>query len=176
MLSWRPSLSQGKMVRADEQSWCIFWNEKTQEEQARYPEGSHRVRPSWGQDRYSWLDEAGRPELPQWQKCGPGIEEPMDMEDKTQAKIGDKIELQSWAADPGLRHGVEEPIVVIDEVDVDLLGGIESVAFLEGVKQQRQSKVIDKLLTSQVTSSDQKAKQRQIARQRLIKAVQVAST
>ena len=44
-----------------------------------------------------------------------------------------------------------------------------------GVKQQRQGKAIDKLLTSQVKTSDHKAKQKQIARQKLRKAVQVAS-
>ena len=49
------------------------------------------------------------------------------------------------------------------------------MAFLEGVEQQRQNKVIDKLLTSQIKTSDQKVKQKQIARQKLRKAVQVAS-
>ena len=47
MLSYRPNLRTGTMERCDTQSWCKA------EELVR--EGSHRIKSSWAQNRYSWL-------------------------------------------------------------------------------------------------------------------------
>ena len=55
MLSWRPDLKTGKLIRSDEQSWA-----------KELPEGSHRQREEWSVDRYKWLDADGKPEYPDW--------------------------------------------------------------------------------------------------------------
>ena len=49
-MALRPSLSQKKFVRCDEQDWC-----------KKYKEGSHRMQRDWNENRYKWLDEAGLP-------------------------------------------------------------------------------------------------------------------
>ena len=46
LLSWRPSLSQGTLVRSDSQAWA-----------QKLPEGSHRIAPGWAKGRYTWVKE-----------------------------------------------------------------------------------------------------------------------
>ena len=52
MLSFRPDLLAGTLVRSDSQEWC-----------KDMPEGSHRLKSSWLQPRYAWLKD-GRPKVP----------------------------------------------------------------------------------------------------------------
>jgi hypothetical protein len=46
LLSWRPSLSRGTLVRSDSQAWA-----------QQLPEGSHRIAEGWAKGRYSWVKE-----------------------------------------------------------------------------------------------------------------------
>ena len=55
------------MVRIDEQQWCKDLRNKKNEPVKL---GSHRIKASWIQNRYEWLDKNGRPEPPEWQKSG----------------------------------------------------------------------------------------------------------
>ena len=72
MLSFRPRLSEKRLVRSDTQALC-----------RGLPEGSHRYPKEWLRDRYSWQDEDGKPLAPSWAKCGPGVETAEGMEDAT---------------------------------------------------------------------------------------------
>ena len=55
--AWRPDLERNRLVRSDTQAWAVG-----------KPEGSHRLRPDWFVDRYSWLDVEGRPQREQLEK------------------------------------------------------------------------------------------------------------
>ena len=52
--AWRPDSERNRLVRSDTQAWAVG-----------KPEGSHRLRPDWFEDRYSWLDDQGRPQREQ---------------------------------------------------------------------------------------------------------------
>ena len=173
MLSYRPNLRTGKMERCDTQEWC--------QAEELVKEGSHRIKASWAQDRYSWLDENMRPKQPEWQRCGPGIETHEDMEDSTaHGEPGCKIQLKSWEKDEELKSGVEEPCVIIDEVVEDVLGGATSAEFLQSVKERRLRQNVDKLLTQQGTKhqdAEYKLKQqkKKAERSKMREAVRIAS-
>ena len=51
--SWRPVPSRGRFVRADTQEWT-----------RNMPEGSHRIKATWAENRYRWLEDEARPILP----------------------------------------------------------------------------------------------------------------
>ena len=55
MLCWKPQ--DGKLERADED-----------EQLNKHPVGQHRMKHSWLRDRFSWLDEKGRPRAPDWSR------------------------------------------------------------------------------------------------------------
>ena len=115
MLSHRPNLRTGKMERCDTQAWCQKKDEEGKVE-CKFPEGTHRIKKQWAENRYSWLGEDGRPEQPEWQRCGKAVHEPEDMEDATaHGEPGCKVKLQSWAEDEDLKDGVEEAAIVIED-------------------------------------------------------------
>jgi hypothetical protein len=144
MLSYRPSLSQNKMVRSDEQDWASGEDMK---------EGSHRIPKCWFDDRYSWL-EGGIPQKPEWERCGADVKCPQDMEDPTaHGDQGAKVELACWKDDEELKHGVEEPCIEID-VDEDGLESLDAISLQRSVKLARRHAEVDKLLTKQVTAPD----------------------
>ena len=62
MLAFRPDLKKGKLVRSDDQEWT----QKGKERPHGRPQGSHRIKPSWIQDRHEWLDEKGVPVVPNY--------------------------------------------------------------------------------------------------------------
>ena len=51
-------------MRADSQSWC-----KNEKGEIKFPQGSHRMKESWLDARYDWLDETGRPKKEDWSRC-----------------------------------------------------------------------------------------------------------
>ena len=56
MLSWRPNLSTGRLERADLQEW-----------RQSFPEGTSRMKESWLENRYNWLNsETSKPLEPDW--------------------------------------------------------------------------------------------------------------
>ena len=57
LLSYRPDFEKRQLVRCDAQAWC-----------AGMPEGSHRLKASWLEGRYTWLDDAGRPRSPDFSR------------------------------------------------------------------------------------------------------------
>ena len=57
MLAYRPDFEKMQLVRADSQSWA-----------AGMPEGSHRIKSSWLDSRYAWLDTSGRPKSPDFEQ------------------------------------------------------------------------------------------------------------
>ena len=116
MHSWRPLLSQGRMVSADEQACCRGCNDKTQSEEIKLPEGSHRIKPSRAKARYSWQHQHGRPNLLSWQRCGAGLDGGLRTY-RGLFSLACSISRESWQEDEDLKLGVQEPIVVIDEVD-----------------------------------------------------------
>ena len=177
MLSYRPNLRTGKMERCDTQAWCKEEaDEERKEKTGRMSEGSHRIQNSWCENRYNWLNEQGRPNPPEWQKCGQHVKSAEDMEDATaHGEIGEKIELKSWESDSVLKEGIEEHFVVIDDVCEDVLKGLESAAFLQSVKARRQKIKIDKLLTKQADKNDQEQSKKQQKRQMIRRAVTMAS-
>ena len=67
MLSWRPDLSKGKLVRSDEQQWA-----------KDLPEGSHRQKESWADKRYEWIEENGAPVKPDWSRIN-GAQDAADL-------------------------------------------------------------------------------------------------
>ena len=62
-LSLRPDFKQKRLVRTDEQDWCKNLRTKKGEPVKL---GSHRIKSSWIEKRYEWLDKTGRPQPPQW--------------------------------------------------------------------------------------------------------------
>ena len=58
LLSWRPDLSKGEMVRSSDQMWA-----------SKLTEGSHRYPSSWLEARYGWIDSGGVPIAPDWKRC-----------------------------------------------------------------------------------------------------------
>ena len=176
MLSYRPNLRTGKMERCDTQAWCQQSEKEDEKGSGRMSEGSHRIQNSWAENRYNWLNEKQRPKLPEWQNCGLGVKVPEDMEDATaHGEIGEKVKLKSWESDTVLKEGVEEVSITIDEVDEDVLKGLESASFLESVKARRLRTKVDRLLTKQADKSEQAQDQKRQARQKIRQAVAMSS-
>ncbi len=147
LMSKRPSLSQQRLLRCDEQAWC-----------ADMPEGSHRIMSSWATGRYSWVDPKDVPLDAEWDKCGKGVEVVEDMEDATtHGPEGSKVGLRSWAQRKDLKDGVEEPALAI-EADEEDLGGAEANATFLGVKLRRRKQLTDTLLSKQGADPKRKAK------------------
>ena len=85
MLSRRPDYDQGKLVPLEE-CWSVD-----------FPEGSHRIKRSWHQDRLLWVDEDGKPLAPEWKvPLQQGFEE--QSEDVFHGPEGAKEQLKSWSA------------------------------------------------------------------------------
>ena len=51
-LAYQVDVDAGKLVGIDQQPWC---------DTQIFPEGNHRMQPSWISERYDWLDEDGYP-------------------------------------------------------------------------------------------------------------------
>ena len=62
-LSYRPDFEKNKLVRTDEQQWC---QELLNAKGENVHLGSHRIKQSWIEKRYQWLDQHGRPYPPEW--------------------------------------------------------------------------------------------------------------
>ncbi len=152
-LAYRPSLSQGKLVKAGEQKWAM-----------EMPEGQHRSQKSWADDRYTWLNDAGVPKAPNWSfKTGANVKSIEDMEDVScLGDEGSKIWRASWLEDPVLCDGVEDPGVSLD-IDEDDLEGMVAISAHMSVKLRRREQAVHELTTSQAPdkkSKEQKAEDR----------------
>ena len=86
-LAYRPNLALGKLVRCDEQEWC-----------KDLKQGSSRIKHSWLQDRFDWLDpETGRPQMPDFDTMGAGVQCVEDMEEQSfHGPQGCETRLESW--------------------------------------------------------------------------------
>jgi hypothetical protein len=63
--AWRPDHASGKLVRSDTQDWC-----KDQATECfKFKEGGHRLKDSWLNCRYEWLDDEGKPIHEDWSRC-----------------------------------------------------------------------------------------------------------
>ena len=112
MLSYRPSLSSGCLVRSDCQAWA-----------QELPEGGHRYPREWLRERYEWVDEEGRALKPDWKNCGPGMKSIEDMEDAApNGPEGCKLTLATWETMPGMSGGIEEPQLAIESQSHGPLG------------------------------------------------------
>ena len=132
MLSFRPSLSSGCLVRSDCQGWA-----------KKLPEGGHRYPKDWLTERYEWQDEEGRARKPKWKKCGPGVKTVEDMEDpEPHGPPGCKHQLATWATMPGLRGGCEEHYLTIecDHEDLDQ-------AMWRAVAEEARQQAVDEALS-----------------------------
>jgi hypothetical protein len=102
MLSWRPNLSLGKLVKCSEQEWC-----------KEMPEGSHRYPSEWLENRNAWLNEAGEPSEPVWSKSSV-VKSVEDMTDASyHGEPGCKVQLECWK-DSDLAQGQVEPFLEIE--------------------------------------------------------------
>ena len=117
MLSWRPSLSRGCLLRSDEQQWA-----------REMVEHSHRIPNGWWAERYQWLSSEGRPLPPDYsQHHGAGVKKLEDMQDVTaHGDEGSTVKLSSWAEMPDLAHGVEGVSLDLEvqEEDLDLADAV----------------------------------------------------
>jgi hypothetical protein len=139
MLSYRPSLSAGKLVRSEEQEWA-----------KDMPESSHRIPKSWWHKRYEGMDEDGVPKQPEWRSCGSKVETHEDMVDVTSfGPENGTVKLASWKDIEELKNGIEEPCISI-EIDEDGLEGLEAMHLQKSVKEQRLNVEVNKMLTQQV--------------------------
>ena len=127
-LSFRPSLSSGKMEDSSQQAWA-----------SGYPEGNHRMKHSWIEARKRLIDESGKL-LPVYD------EDPLENQ-CDHAPHGDEgahISLASWTVGDEKKM-VEEPEAVLECTAVaDELGAEELAEELEPLKvrRERQMKVI----------------------------------
>ena len=104
MLSFRPSMGKGRLMRSDCQAWA-----------QELPEGGHRYPKDWLRERYEWLGESGRALKPKWAKCGPGVGAVEDMMDvEASGPPGCKSQLATWATMSEMRDGIEEPMLTIE--------------------------------------------------------------
>lgn len=137
----RPSLSQGKFVRADGQAWC-----------QTFPEGNHRMKKEWVDQRYSFLDEDGMPKPPEALSFGnqeeqsyhgeEGCERGLKAWEAMQAEGGISDELiQEWKSEPWFE-------MVVDDFK-DTEGFQEYKELMNTPKQLRKELGIDEKLTSQ---------------------------
>jgi hypothetical protein len=147
-LAVRPSLSQGTFVRADEQAWC-----------QGFPEGNHRMRKSWLEARYTWLDEKGLPKLPDFEKSNHPCLENM-AEQSYHGDEGCARHLSSWtkmvedgeATEEMIRDWQDEPWFAFEVNKFTDLEGLEEYKDLMRTPQEiRKSLGIDEFLTSQRT-------------------------
>ena len=61
-LSYRPDFEKKCLVRTDEQQWCKDLRDNKGEPVKL---GSQRIKASWIEKRYEWLDKDGRPQPPE---------------------------------------------------------------------------------------------------------------
>ena len=143
MLSWRPSVSQMKLVRSDSQQWA-----------KDLPEVSHRYPAEWLKDRYSWLDEAGAPCEPRWKLSGAGVNGPEDMMDITfHGEEGEVVKLASCGT--LMPNGFVEPSIVI-ECDQEHLDCKLSLDLFEASKAARIEAHLGKLIKPDSTKAKDK--------------------
>ena len=147
MLSWRPSLSQMKLVRSDGQAWA-----------QQLPEGSHRYPSEWLKDRYSWLDEHGTPCEPRWNSCGVGVKAPEDMEDHCyHGEEGAVVKLASTAETHP--EGFAEASLVID-CDEEKLDCKLAHELFEASKAERIKAHVDEVLKEEPGKAKKKHQRR----------------
>ena len=124
MLSYRPKLSEKKLIKADTEEWA-----------RALPEGSHRYPKKWLEHRYSWRSEDGVPQKPSWRGCGKSVENHEDMKDHTMhGELGQIVKLSCWK-DTALAAGEEEAFIEIDcdgeDLDLKLQSSLHQEAKTE---------------------------------------------
>ena len=160
MLSFRPDLLAGTLVRSDSQEWC-----------KDMPEGSHRLKSSWLQPRYAWLKD-GRPKVPMFSEMKQA-KTLKDMEEWEFCAAEDaRIHLRSlpdqeFEANPGPDLGdwsLEEQADWGDDLQASEL--LERLAVQEAIRLQitpakaRLMKDVSSLMTSQGLQADEHTRKR----------------
>jgi len=166
MLAWRPSLSQGKLVRSDEQEWT-----------KSLPQGNHRMPAEWMKQRHEWMVD-GIPQKPEWKGCGAGVKGIEDMTDIVPETGSDvKLVLKSWAADPELKkdkellEGLPEHGVILEfdeQFAADLSLDETVLEMRQAIDEARKSFVENKWMKKQIVSSGarQRRKERRVMTRR----------
>jgi len=122
MLSYRPDFTQNKLVRSDSQDWA-----------KSLPEGSHRMKESWLDNRYSWNDADGKPVGADWTK----IDHATDVADLAEADYSSKLDKHT--SNHSVRIGdnmIEIPVVSIEAEQQSIIPQEEMIDFLNP-KQRR---------------------------------------
>ena len=109
-LAWRPVLAQSKFVRADSQSWC-----KNEKGEIKFPQRSHRMKESWLDARYDWLDEAGRPKKEDWSRCSDCSKDDVEQ----MAFLDPHIVDAKFTTDYKIMRGGQEITVPVIDLDFD---------------------------------------------------------
>ena len=149
MLSWRPDMKAGRLVRSSSQPWC-----------QDMPEGSHRIPEKWMKMRYTWVDENGVPEKADWTLSRLAHEE-ADMEEaEYHGPLGNMRRLT--AVGPVLPEHHAELELAEDEVDEVELGLTPRVRLLQLHPKERKSQLeLMELLTDQAPKELQEERRKE---------------
>ena len=135
------------------------------------PQGNHRMPKAWVEQRYSFLDEQGKPLEAIWENCGAGVRQVEDLEDITaHGPLGSKAMLE--CCKEVCPDGIEEPHIVL-ECDIDVSEKLPhepgSLLHWRAILQSRRRVAVDKHLSSQrlLDRAALKAEQRQKIKQSL---------
>ncbi len=166
-LAYRPDFEKGCLVKASEQKWFEDLGVKL---------GNHRMKASWVEERYNFLDKAGKPLEANWEGSGPGVTCVEDMEDVTQhGPLGTMVRLECCKdTDP---EGVEEGAVEL-ECDVDFSSELADVGSAYIEKQRgdtfRRNIEVDKFLTpAKKVETKGKAKAKVIKRAKIKESLKI---
>lgn len=150
MLSYRPSLSKGKLVRSDTQPWC-----------QDMPEGNHRMPEHWLKHRYDWLNEDGVPQPPVWSELGPGVKAIEDMTDFVPESGEDKVHLASWSEHHELSKGVQDVSVALEADGECCELSLSLEALQENIEKTRKAFVLNKLHAVQKSEANKAQKRKE---------------
>jgi len=137
MLSYRPDFAQNKLVRSDSQDWA-----------KSLPEGSHRMKESWLDDRYTWNDADGKPVGADWSK----IDNATTVADLAEADYSSKLD--KFTSTHSVRIGgnmIEVPVVEIEADQQSIVPKEQMIDFLHP-KQRRLTQDAER----QAASADKK--------------------
>ncbi len=97
-LAYRPNFETGKVERYENKD---------------LPFESHRLKTSWCDRRFSFLDSGGKPLEPSWECCGAGVKTIHDMEDIEQHGLpGTRVKLSSFSS--SVKEGFEQPCIELE--------------------------------------------------------------
>jgi len=153
MLAWRPNLATGKLERPDDQAWCKGLPKCGE---------SHRLKKSWSDDRYKWVNGEGEPVAPDWSKSSQGksMEDQCDLAALANPDEVKLINDDEWKGPANVvdGHRYEETQVmlgVFEDVEPAISEDVSRAAFLQMTPKKRLLDMeVSALLTPQKVSQD----------------------